>query len=126
VQQAGTRAASTLTATPAASAGGTAAGQAILNAVRNEVGVAGLQRLPAHRPVPPRHRPLRRRALVRLLRLLGRPPGGRPPSATPGRASAASDDVYAWAQRTGKAIPAGGGTPQPGDLIVWDEHIGVV
>jgi hypothetical protein len=36
------------------------------------------------------------------------------------------DDVYAWAQRSGKAIPAGSGQPQPGDLIVWDEHIGVV
>jgi hypothetical protein len=37
------------------------------------------------------------------------------------------DDVYAWAQRTGKAIPAGNGVkPQPGDLIVWDEHIGIV
>ncbi len=36
------------------------------------------------------------------------------------------DDVYAWAQRAGKAIPAGSGQPQPGDLIVWDEHIGVV
>jgi hypothetical protein len=37
------------------------------------------------------------------------------------------DDVYAWAQRTGKAIPnAPGAQPQPGDLIVWDEHIGIV
>jgi hypothetical protein len=37
------------------------------------------------------------------------------------------DDVYAWAQSAGKAIPAGSVTPpQPGDLIVWDEHIGVV
>src|SRR3954470_19973495 len=38
------------------------------------------------------------------------------------------DDVYAWAQKTGKAIPNTGGVvkPQPGDLIVWDEHIGVV
>jgi len=36
------------------------------------------------------------------------------------------DDVYAWGQRTGKAIPAGSAPPQPGDLIVWDEHIGVV
>ena len=37
------------------------------------------------------------------------------------------DDVYAWAQKAGKAIPNGPGvTPQPGDLIVWDEHIGVV
>jgi hypothetical protein len=36
------------------------------------------------------------------------------------------DDVYAWAQHTGRAIPNGHGTPQPGDLIVWDEHIGIV
>jgi hypothetical protein len=38
------------------------------------------------------------------------------------------DDVYAWAQKTGKAIPNSGSDvkPQPGDLIVWDEHIGVV
>lgn len=37
------------------------------------------------------------------------------------------DDVYAWAQRTGRAVPNGPGvTPNPGDLIVWDEHIGMV
>ena len=36
------------------------------------------------------------------------------------------DDVWAWAERAGKSIPAAGATPQPGDLIVWDEHIGVV
>ncbi len=37
------------------------------------------------------------------------------------------DDVYAWAQRTGRAVPNGpGAVPRPGDLIVWDEHIGVV
>jgi hypothetical protein len=37
------------------------------------------------------------------------------------------DDVYAWAQRTGRAIPNGSGVhPQAGDLIVWDEHIGIV
>jgi hypothetical protein len=37
------------------------------------------------------------------------------------------DDVYAWAQSTGRAVPNGpGATPQPGDLIVWDEHIGMV
>ncbi len=38
------------------------------------------------------------------------------------------DDVYAWAQKAGKAIPNTGGNvkPQAGDLIVWDEHIGVV
>jgi hypothetical protein len=36
------------------------------------------------------------------------------------------DDVWAWAEKTGKAIPKGSGTPQPGDLVVWDEHIGLV
>jgi hypothetical protein len=36
------------------------------------------------------------------------------------------DDVWAWAQRTGKAVPAAGTTPAVGDLIVWDEHIGMV
>lgn len=37
------------------------------------------------------------------------------------------DDVYAWAQRVGRAVPNGpGSTPRPGDLIVWDEHIGIV
>jgi hypothetical protein len=37
------------------------------------------------------------------------------------------DDVYAWAQKAGKAIPANSGQPpQSGDLIVWDEHIGIV
>ena len=33
--------------------------------------------------------------------------------------------TWDWAQRTGRAIPAGS-TPQPGDLVVWDEHIGLV
>jgi hypothetical protein len=37
------------------------------------------------------------------------------------------DAVYAWAQSSGRANPAGSGQPpQPGDLIVWDEHIGIV
>jgi hypothetical protein len=37
------------------------------------------------------------------------------------------DDVYAWAQRVGRAVPNGpGAVPNPGDLIVWDEHIGMV
>ena len=35
------------------------------------------------------------------------------------------DDVAAWGQRTGRWVPASS-TPQPGDLIVWDEHIGIV
>ncbi len=38
------------------------------------------------------------------------------------------DDVYAWRWKAGKAVLNTGGDvkPQPGDLIVWDEHIGVV
>lgn len=37
------------------------------------------------------------------------------------------DALNAWAQRTGRAVPNGPGVvPRPGDLIVWDEHIGVV
>jgi hypothetical protein len=37
------------------------------------------------------------------------------------------DALYAWAQRTGRAAPAGSGyTPKPGDLIVFNQHIGVV
>jgi hypothetical protein len=36
--------------------------------------------------------------------------------------------LYDWAQRTGRATPAGAGVrPNPGDLIVWGgEHIGIV
>jgi hypothetical protein len=37
------------------------------------------------------------------------------------------DALYAWAQRAGRAVPNGPGVvPHPGDLIVWDEHIGIV
>src|SRR5215218_8952741 len=37
------------------------------------------------------------------------------------------DALYAWAQRSGRAVPAASGQdPRPGDLIVWDEHIGIV
>ena len=37
------------------------------------------------------------------------------------------DALYAWAQKSGRAIPASSGQdPKPGDLIVWDEHIGIV
>lgn len=37
------------------------------------------------------------------------------------------DALYAWAQRAGRAVPNGPGVvPRPGDLIVWDEHVGLV
>ncbi len=44
-----------------------------------------------------------------------------------GRGEGSVDALYAWAQSNGKAIPANSGQPpQAGDLIVWDEHIGIV
>jgi CHAP domain-containing protein len=37
------------------------------------------------------------------------------------------DELYAWAQRTGRAVPNGPGVvPHPGDLVVFHEHIGLV
>ena len=37
------------------------------------------------------------------------------------------DALYAWAQKSGRAIPTSSGqSPKPGDLIVWNEHIGIV
>jgi cell wall-associated NlpC family hydrolase len=35
------------------------------------------------------------------------------------------DALWAWAQQSGHALPAGD-APRPGDLIVWDEHVGIV
>ena len=44
-----------------------------------------------------------------------------------GQGFARVDDVYAWAQRTGRAVPNGANVqPKPGDLIIWDEHMGIV
>jgi hypothetical protein len=121
--------AGTASAATAPPAGGTGAGQAILNAVRGEVGV---------REQPPGSNDSPRIAQYRqatagsgvgpwcayfvswAARQAGVPLGDA------GQGFGRVDDVYAWAQRTGKAIPAGTGKPQPGDLIVWDEHIGVV
>ena len=36
------------------------------------------------------------------------------------------DAVWAWAKGAGRTVAAGSGRPRPGDLIVWDEHIGIV
>jgi hypothetical protein len=44
-----------------------------------------------------------------------------------GKGFARVDDVYAWAQRSGRVVPAGPNVqPKPGDLIIWDEHMGIV
>lgn len=43
-----------------------------------------------------------------------------------GQGFGAVSAAWDWAQRTGRALPAGS-TPQPGDLIVWNgTHIGIV
>jgi hypothetical protein len=106
------------------------AGQAILNAVRGEVGVA---EQPPGSNDSPRIAQFRQATAGSgvgpwcayftswAARQAGVPLGDS------GQGFGRVDDVYAWAQRTGKAIPNGAGVkPQPGDLIVWDEHIGVV
>ena len=112
-----------------APAGGTPAGQAIVNLVRQEVGVA--EQPPGSNDAPriSQYRQATAGSGVGpwcayftswAARQAGVPLGDS------GQGFGRVDDVYAWAQRTGKAIPAGSGPPQPGDLIVWDEHIGVV
>jgi hypothetical protein len=56
-----------------------------------------------------------------VARQAGMPVGDR------GEGFGSVDALYAWAQRAGRAVPNGPGVvPRPGDLIVWDEHIGIV
>jgi CHAP domain len=132
--QAGLPAGMAATATPAASlqppvAGGTPAGQAIVNLVRGEIGQAEQPPGSNDSPRIAQYRQATAGSGVGpwcayftswAAREAGVPLGDN------GQGFGRVDDVYAWAQRTGKAIPAGSGQPQPGDLIVWDEHIGVV
>ena len=114
--------------TPAAPAG--TAGQAIVNLVSREVGVA---EQPPGSNDSPRIAQFRQATAGSgvgpwcayftswAAREAGVPLGDN------GQGFGRVDDVYAWAQKAGKAVPnAPGVTPQPGDLIVWDEHIGVV
>jgi hypothetical protein len=51
---------------------------------------------------------------------------GGAPLGERGQGFASVDALYAWAQRAGRAVPASTGVPRPGDLIVWDEHVGIV
>jgi hypothetical protein len=118
----------TIATTPPAT--GTGAGQAVLNAVRGEVGVAESPPGSNNSPRIAEYRQATAGSGVGpwcayftswAARQAGAPLGDS------GQGFGRVDDVYAWAQRTGKAIPNGPGVqPQPGDLIVWDEHIGVV
>jgi len=118
--------AAALTALPAQ---GTPAGQAIVNLVRGEVGQAEQPPGSNDSPRIAQYRQATAGSGVGpwcayfvswAAREVGVPIGDS------GQGYGLVDDVYAWAERTGKAIPAGSGTPQPGDLIVWDEHIGIV
>lgn len=44
-----------------------------------------------------------------------------------GHGSGSVDALYSWAQRNGRAQPVGSGyVPRPGDLIVFNQHIGIV
>ena len=125
----GTTGTAGLTMIPSATAtGGTPAGQAILNAIRPEVGVA---EQPPGSNDSPRIAQYRQATAgsgvgpwcAYFVSWAARQAGV--PLGDSGQGFGRVDDVFAWAQKTGKALPAGS-TPSPGDLIVWDEHIGVV
>jgi hypothetical protein len=118
-------------ASPVATTGApTSAGQAVLNAVRGEVGVSEQPPGSNDSPRIAQYRQATAGSGVGpwcayftswAARQAGVPLGEN------GQGFGRVDDVYAWAQRAGKAVPNGAGVkPQPGDLIVWDEHIGVV
>ena len=124
----GTTAAGAITPLASASPAGTPAGQAILNAIRPEVGVAEQPPGSNDSPRIAQYRQATAGSGVGpwcayfvswAARQAGVPLGDQ------GQGFGRVDDVFAWAQKTGKALPAGS-TPAPGDLIVWDEHIGVV
>jgi hypothetical protein len=112
----------------ATSPAGTPAGQAILNAIRPEVGQAEQPPGSNDSPRIAQYRQATAGSGVGpwcayfvswAARQAGVPLGDQ------GQGFGRVDDVFAWAQKTGKALPAGS-TPAAGDLIVWDEHIGVV
>ena len=120
----------TATAAMLPTTGGTPAGQAMVNLARAEVGVA--EQPPGSNDSP---------RIAQFRQATAGAPGPGPwcayfvswaareagvPIGDAGQGYGRVDDVWAWAERSGKAIPAGSGQPQPGDLIVWDEHIGIV
>jgi hypothetical protein len=113
----------------APAAGGTSAGAAVLAAVRGEVGVA--EQPPGSNDAPriAQYRQATAGSGVGpwcayFVSWAARQAGA--PIGDAGQGFGRVDDVWDWAQRTGKATPAAAGPPAPGDLVVWDEHIGVV
>jgi hypothetical protein len=115
-------------AAPVQSAG-TNAGQAVLNAVRGEVGQA---EQPPGSNDSPRIAQYRQATAgsgvgpwcAYFVSWAARQAGA--PLGEAGQGFGRVDDVWSWAERSGKAMPAASAQPRPGDLIVWDEHIGVV
>jgi CHAP domain len=118
----------TLTALPAA--GGTNAGRAALAAAEAEVGQAEQPPGSNDSPRIAQYRNATAGSAVGpwcayFVSWAARQAGA--PLGDAGQGLGRVDDVWAWAQRTGKATPAAPGVkPEPGDLVVWDEHIGIV
>ena len=117
------------TAASVPAAGGTSAGQAALAAAQGEVGVT--EQPPGSNESP---------RIAQFRQATAGAPGPGPwcayfvswaareagvPLGDAGQGFGRVDDVWAWGQRAGKTLPAGT-TPSRGDLIVWDEHIGIV
>ncbi len=111
-------------------AGGTNAGRAALAAAQQEVGVT--EQPPGSNDAPriAQYRKATAGSMVApwcayFVSWAAREAGA--PLGDSGQGFGAVSDVWAWGQRTGRAIPAAQGPPQPGDLIVWDgRHIGIV
>ena len=127
LQSATTPATATMTALPAT--GGTNAGRAALAAAEGEVGQAEQPPGSNDSPRIAQYRQATAGSGVGpwcayfvswAARQAGTPLGDQ------GQGFGRVDDVWAWGERTGRATPAANAHPQPGDLIVWDEHIGIV
>jgi cell wall-associated NlpC family hydrolase len=114
---------------PPAPAGGSGAGQAMVNLVRNEVGVAEQPPGSNDGPRIAQYRQATAGAGVGpwcayfvswVAQQAGSPIGPN------GRGEGYVPSVWSWAKQAGRAVPVGQGQPQPGDLIVWSGHIGLV
>jgi len=117
-------------ATALPTTGGTPAGQAMVNLARQEVGVAEQPPGSNDSPRIAQYRQATAGSGVGpwcayfvswAARSVGAPLGEQ------GQGFGSVEQVWDWAQRSGKAIPAGTQPPQTGDLIVWGgRHIGMV